>query len=64
MKVYNGWVLEIKGVEYTVVGSNKIRGKQYYCLRSNQGLSAINRDSLLEGVNDKSIKYITSVPVK
>lgn len=64
MKVYNGWVLEINGVEYTVVGSNKIRGKQYYYLRSKQGVSTINRDLLLEGMNDKSIKYITSVPVK
>ena len=64
MKVYNGWVLEIKGVEYTVVGSNKIRGKQYYYLRSKQGVSTINRNALIDGMNDKTIKYITSVQVK
>ncbi len=64
MKVYNGWVLEINGVEYTVVGSNKIRGKQHYYLRSKQGVSTIDRDALIDGMNDKTIKYVTSVQVK
>ena len=64
MKVYNGWVLEINGVEHNVVGSNKIRDRHYYYLRSKQGVSTINRNALIEGMNDKTIKYITSVQVK
>lgn len=64
MKVYNGWVLEINCVEYTVSGSNKIRGLQYYILRSKQGFLAIKRDALIAGMNDNSIKYVTSVQVK
>lgn len=63
MKVYNGWVLNIDGIEAIVAGSLKLRGKQSYYLKTKQGTRSISRDSLLAGMNDGSIKYIASVAV-
>jgi hypothetical protein len=64
MKVYNGWVLKIEGNEWTVAGSQKLRGVQSYILRGSHGVRSIKRDELLAGMNAKSIQYVTSVVVQ
>jgi len=61
MKIYNGWVLNIDGIEATVAGSVKIRGTQLYYLATKQGNRSIRRDELLAGMNNGSIKYVASV---
>ena len=61
MKIYNGWVLNIDGIEATVAGSVKIRGTQIYYLATKQGNRSIRRDELLAGMNNGSIKYVASV---
>jgi hypothetical protein len=64
VKVYNGWVLKIEGTEWTVAGSQKLRGVQSYVLRGSRGVRSIKRDELLAGMNAKSIQYVTSVVVQ
>ena len=64
MKVYNGWVLKIDGAEWTVAGSQKLRGVQSYVLRGAQGVRSIKRDALLAGMHSKAIEYVTSVVVQ
>jgi uncharacterized protein YaaQ len=63
-KIYVGWVLSINGTEHTVAGSNTLRGETYYVLAKPQnvgGFAKITRESLLKGLNDNSIKYITNI---
>jgi hypothetical protein len=64
VKIYTGWVLEIDGFEWTVAGSQKLRGVQSYVLRGVQGVRSIKRDALIAGVHNKSVKYVTSVVVQ
>jgi hypothetical protein len=64
VKVYNGWVLKIDGAEWTVAGTQKLRGVQSYVLRGVQGVRSIKRDDLLAGMHRKAIAYVTSVVVQ
>ena len=62
MKVYNGWVLNINGSEWTVSGSHKLRGVQSYILTGEDGEKAtITRDILIDGMSSGDIFYVTSV---
>ena len=58
MKVYNGWILNIKGEEFVVAGSNKIRGRHYYVLRGKNGVASMDRDEMVQGINGGAIKYV------
>lgn len=63
MKVYNGWILKFEGVDFVVLGSLKIRGNQYYILKSmtDGTKKSIDRAVLVSGINDKSITYMGNV---
>lgn len=63
MKIRNGWVLNIDGIEATVGGSLKIRGTQIYLLLTGSGKRSIKREELLAGMSNGSIKYVASVAV-
>lgn len=60
-RIYNGWVLDIEGIEYTVCGSNKIRSTQWYILANDNDTRAIRRSEMLAGFESGAIKYVTSV---
>jgi hypothetical protein len=61
MKVYNGWVLDINGVEWTVFGSIKIRGKQHYLISNPRGKQSIERGAFLAAYAAEKIKYLRSI---
>lgn len=63
-RVYAGWVLKFpNGREWTVKGQNKIRSQTWYYMQSGDDSRSCRRETLLDGLNDGSIKYITSVAV-
>lgn len=63
MKIYNGWILKIGGMDFAILGSLKIRGNQSYVLKSmtDGAKTAIGRDRLLAGMAEKSITYMGNV---
>lgn len=59
MRIYNGWKFTHEGVKYTVDGSIKLRGNQYYLLVRDDGTrSSIHRSVLLKWFNEKRILFI------
>lgn len=63
MKIYNGWILKIGGIDFAILGSLKIRGNQSYVLKSiiDGSKTSISRDRLLTGMDDKTITYMGNV---
>ena len=59
MKVYTGWIVSIDNKQVEIIGTRKLRTKQYYILKdtSNNKLS-IDRETFLTQFNNGTIKYI------
>lgn len=60
MKVYSGWVIDIKGAEWVIGGSIKLRGKQYYIISNARGKQSIERSVFLSEFASGNIKYVCS----
>lgn len=59
MRFYNGWKFVHDGTNYTIDGSIKLRGNQYYLLMRDDGTrSSIHRQVLLKWFNEKRIAFI------
>jgi len=60
-KVYVGWVINAEGEELKIIGSMKVRGKQIYVVKNEQGeKQAFQRESMLAGFENGSIEYVRS----
>jgi hypothetical protein len=58
MRVYNGSIININGTEWTVGGSIKLRGKQYYVISNARGKQSIERGAFLKAYNEGKITYV------
>jgi hypothetical protein len=59
MKVYTGWIVSVNNKELEIIGTRKLRAKQYYILKdTNNKKLSIERHEFLEQYNNGTIKYI------
>lgn len=59
MRIYVGYVLEIDGEKFEVVGANSIRGKYYYIVKDSAGHTrSLNRVDVLRWNEERRLYVV------